>query len=318
MTATLTDRYIAATVRSLPPQLQSEVRDELRASIADAIEARTAHGEPVEQAERDVLTDLGDPGALAAGYADRPLHLIGPKYFLIWWRLLKLLLAIVPAVAFVGVAIGQAVAGGSVGDMIGQGIATTIGVIVHVAFWTTLVFVILERTGAESTARWDLDQLPQESHGGAGRGDLIGSLMALAIFAVVLLWDQFRGFVPTAEAPLPMLNPALWPWGIGAVIMLMAVEAAFAIAVYARGGWSPAFAWINTVLAVIFASLALTALVRGVLFNPAFVDGVFVDNGVDASALTVLAVLTGVGILAIGVWDAIDGWLKARRARLAG
>ena len=30
MTATLTDRYIAATVRRLPQQLQAEVRDELQ------------------------------------------------------------------------------------------------------------------------------------------------------------------------------------------------------------------------------------------------------------------------------------------------
>lgn len=48
---------------------------------------------------------------LAAGYVDRPLQLIGPRYFLTWWRLLKLLLAIVPAVAFVGVSVIFAVLG---------------------------------------------------------------------------------------------------------------------------------------------------------------------------------------------------------------
>src|SRR5690606_21615629 len=105
MTTTLTDRYIAATVRSLPPQLQAEVRDELRASIADAVDARTEQGEPLEAAGRAVLSELGDPSILAAGYADRPLHLIGPKYFLTWWRLLKVLVAIVPACAFGGVVI---------------------------------------------------------------------------------------------------------------------------------------------------------------------------------------------------------------------
>jgi hypothetical protein len=72
------------------------------------------------------------------------------------------------------------------------------------------------------------------------------------------------------------------------------------------------------VLAVVFVSLALTALGRGVLFNPEFVQVVFSDNGVDAEALTVLAVLTGVGIAAVGIGDAVDGWRKARRARLVG
>ena len=94
---TLTERYITATIRSLPATAQADVRAELEASIADAVEARVEQGEPREAAEHAVLTELGDPGVLAAGYADRPLHLIGPRYFLVWWRLLKLLLWIVPA-----------------------------------------------------------------------------------------------------------------------------------------------------------------------------------------------------------------------------
>lgn len=317
MTATLTDRYITATVRSLPAQLQGEVRDELQASIADAIDARTEQGEPIEHAERAVLTDLGDPGVLAAGYADRPLHLIGPRYFLTWWRLLKVLIAIVPACAFGGVAIAQALDGATVGSIIGEAIAVTLSVVVHLTFWTTLVFVILERTGADTGAKWSVDQLPEASHPGTGRGDLIASLVMLAVFAGALLWDQTRGFVP-GDAPIPLLNPDLWPWGIGAVIVLMVAEAALAIAVYARGTWTSALAWINTALAVGFVSLALTALGRGELFNPEFVDVILVDNGVDSDARIVLAVLTGIGIVGISVWDAIDGWMKARRARLGG
>ena len=62
-------------------------------------------------AERAVLTDLGDPDKLAAGYTDRPLHLIGPRYYLDWWRLLKLLLWIVLPCAAFGVALGQTLAG---------------------------------------------------------------------------------------------------------------------------------------------------------------------------------------------------------------
>ncbi|BDZ39390.1 permease prefix domain 1-containing protein [Microbacterium suwonense] len=318
MTTTLTDRYIAATVRSLPQQLQAEVRDELHASIADAIDARTAQGEPSEQAERDVLTDLGDPGALAAGYADRPLHLIGPTYFLTWWRLLKLLVAIVPACAFGGVAIAQALDGTNVGQIIGQGIGIALSVVVHIAFWTTLVFFVLDRTGADAVGKWTVDRLPEEPYQGTGRVDLIVSLLMLAIFAGLLLWDRFRGFVPTSDAPLPMLNPELWPWGMGALFVLLAAEALIAIAVYARGRWTPALAGINAAVAVCVMSLGLTALGRRALFNPEFVQTVFVGNGVDQDALIVLAVLTGIAIVGITVGDAVDGWRKARRAALAG
>lgn len=317
MTATLTDRYITATVRSLPVPLQTEVRDELRASIADAVDARTEHGEPHEHAERAVLTDLGDPAALAAGYADRPLHLIGPKYFLTWWRLLKILLAIVPACAFGGVAIAQALIGASIGEIIGEAIAVALSVIVHVSFWTTLVFFVLERTGADTGAKWSVDQLPEESHRGTGCADLIASLVMLALFAGLLLWDQLRGWVPSDSEPLSILNPELWPWGIAVLMVLLAAEAALALAVFARGRWTAAFAWVNTGIAVCVMSLGLTALGRGVLYNPRFVDEVFIANGVGGDAVTVLAVLSGVAIVGITVGDVIDGWRKAARARIA-
>ena len=108
MTTTLTQRYIAATVKSLSPAAQVDVRAELEASIADAIEGRVEQGEKREDAERAVLTELGDPAVLAAGYADRPLHLIGPRYYVTWWRLVKLLLMIVPVCVVGGVALSTA------------------------------------------------------------------------------------------------------------------------------------------------------------------------------------------------------------------
>lgn len=317
MTATLTDRYISATVRSLPPALQPEVRDELDASIADAIGARTEQGEAHEDAERSVLNELGDPGILAAGYADRPLHLIGPKYYLTWWRLLKLLWAIVPAVAFAGVAIGQAVAGAPVGPIIGESIAVAMSVAVHIAFWTTLVFFVLERTGADTGVRWSVDQLPEDQPNGVGRGDLIASLVMIGIFVGVLLWDHFIGFPAGIDEPVSIINPALWPWWMGALFVLLAAEAALAIVVYARGHWTNGFAIINAAIAVGVMSLGLTALGREALFSTEFVDALIV-NGVDADARAVLAVLTGVAIAGIAIWDAIDGFLRARRARIAG
>src|SRR5690606_15582817 len=65
MAATLTARYIDAVTRSLAPNAQEDVRVELEASIADAVEARLEQGESPDAAERGVLTELGDPAALA-------------------------------------------------------------------------------------------------------------------------------------------------------------------------------------------------------------------------------------------------------------
>ncbi len=314
-TATLTERYISATIRSLEPAVQDDVRAELEASIADAIEARLEQGETPSAAERSVLTELGDPGILAAGYADRPLHLIGPKYYLVWWRLLKLLLIIVPICAFGGVMLGQLIDGAPTGEIIGTAVVAALGSIVHVGFWVTLVFFVLERTGADTGVRWSVDQLPEPTQNGAGRADAIASIVFLVLGAGAVFWDAFVGFFPTEGAPIALLNPALWPWGITFLLALFVAEALLAVVVYAQRRWTIGTAVVNTALAVVFAAWSLTLLLHGALINPEFLSFVFTDNGVTDETMRILTVITGFALVAFPLWDIVDGWIKTARAR---
>ncbi|KAB1640574.1 permease prefix domain 1-containing protein [Gulosibacter chungangensis] len=326
MTSTLTDRYISAVVRSLPTDTQTDVQAELAASIADDIDARREQGQSQDEAEREVLTALGDPDALAAGYVDRPLHLIGPKYYLTWWRLLKLLWMIVPITALAGVAIGMALADQPVGEIIGSAISAGIGAFVHVGFWTTLVFFILERSGADTGVKWSVDALPEPQETGAGRGDLIASLVFLGVAAGALLWDRFVGFVFAANGSvdisegfgiqtdaIPVLNPELWPWVLGIALILIAIEAALAIMVYANRGWRRSFAVLNTVLAIVFAGGALYLLVTGQLINDTFFEFILRSTDTADDVGRILAILLGVTIAGIAIWDIVDGWRKALR-----
>lgn len=325
-TATLTERYIDATVRSLRPEAQDDVRAELEASIADAVEARLEQGESPDAAERAVLTELGDPGALAAGYADRPLYLIGPRYYLTWWRLLKLLLMIVPVCVLAAVALGQTISAAPVGEIISTAVVATGGTILHLCFWTTLVFVILERAGADTGVKWDADQLPEAREKGVGRSELIASLVFLGITVGALLWDRFRGFVQVEGDALPILNPQLWPWGILTLGLLIVAEAVFAVVLYRRRGWTAGLAVVNTVLAVAFLAWTVILLLRGELVNPEFLSHFVAAGGEgfaagDAEAadeggiFRILAVILGFGV-ALGVgWDIVDGWIKTARAR---
>lgn len=317
MAVSLTDRYIDAVTRSLRPTAQDDVRDELAGSISDAIDARLEQGEVREEAERAVLTELGDPAALAAGYADRPLQLIGPKYYLAWWRLLKLLLIIVPICAFGGVLLGQSLAGAPLGEVIGSSIATAISAIVHVAFWTTLVFAILERTDADTGIRWSLDQLPESREHGMKRSEMFVSVGYVVFLAGALFWDQLIGFVRHDGAALPVLNPGLWPWWILALIALIVAEGILAVVIYRVGRWTGALAVVNTALAVCFMSWALTLLGRDQLINPAFVEFAF-EGAVDGEVMRILAVLTAFCVVAFPVWDIIDGWVKTRRDARVG
>lgn len=328
MTLTLTDRYIDAAVRTLPTESQEDVRAELAAAIADNIEARTQQGDTHEHAERVVLTDLGDPDVLAASYAERPLQLIGPKYYLLWWRLLKLLLVIVPVTGAAGVAIAKLLTDAPIGDVIGSVLAVAVGAIVHVAFWTTLVFAILERTGADTGVRWSLDNLPEPRDTGAGRGDLIGSLVFIGLMAAALLWDRFIGFVFIADRGLDLeqglgaqtsamsvLNPELWPFWLSLILVLLGLEAALAVSIFARRGWNVAFASLNTVLAVAFAALFLTLLLAGKLLNPELVHYVLGRGDVTPETVRILAIVLGVAVVVVATLDIAGGWRKASRSR---
>lgn len=313
-TPTLTDRYVDAAMRTVPEAQRSDLAAELRGSIDDQIEARVAEGENPAAAERAVLTDLGDPDKLAAGYTDRPLWLVGPRYFLDWWRLLKLLLWIVPACAAFGVSLAMVLDGKSFGEIIGALVPLLLTVVVHIAFWTTLIFVILERTGHETmtSGPWTPDQLPEPRQKGVGLGDMITSLAFLVIMAGVVLWDLFVGFVPTAPG-LSFLDPGLWPWWIIGLFLVMALEAALAIVVYEVGRWTIGLAVANGILNLVIAVPALWLLFEGRLINPAYFPTIIPDSGDEVG--TIITVIIGFVIAGVAIWDTVDASLKAVRAR---
>ena len=316
MKTSLSERYITATINELPAEMHDDVRAELEASIADAIMARIEQGEVRKTAERAVLTELGDPSLLAANYADRPLHLIGPRYYLTWWRLLKRLLVIIPPIVFVIVAFAQVLAGGNIGDILAEAIVATISTILHVCFWVTLTFVIIERSGGDLGISWSVDNLPEPQDARRGKGDFIASLVFIGLMLAALIWDQTRAFIHIEGESVAVLNPELWPWAMISLFGLLVVEAIFALVLYTRGGWNFLMAAVNTLLSMAFFSWFITLLVRGELFSAEFTN-LWSDNGVHEDNLYTLAVIFGFGVAVIAIWDIIDGWVRATRANRA-
>lgn len=314
MDATLTARYIDAVIRTIPEAQRADVARELGGAIADQLDARIEAGEPADAAERGVLTELGDPDRLAAGYVDRPLHLIGPRYYLDWKRLLILLLWIVPACAAAGVALGQVLSGATIGGVIGAVVPAVISVIVNVCFWVTLVFFILERTGrgTPDPTAWTPDRLPEPRATGARLSDLIGIGVYLALLAGAIVWDLTLGLVYIDGAWTSFLNPALWPGWVAVLIALMLAEVAVTAVAYRRGRWTVGLAIVNTALAVVSAAVLLWLQASGLLVNPALYD-LALASGASDDLPQVLGVITAFVIVGVSVWDVIDGFLKARR-----
>jgi hypothetical protein len=316
-TATLTDRYVFAAARDLPEAQRAEFARELRERIADEVDARLAAGDDTSPAaaEEAVLRELGDPGALAAAYVDRPLQLIGPRYFLTWKRLLTLLYSIVLPITAAAVLLAQLLSGAEPGEIAAEVFGVVFALAVHLAFWVTLVFAILERSpGTKDVEQWTPDRLPEvRDEGRAGRlGDLIASLVFLTLFAVLIIWQQVSPpfFARPAEA-IPVLDPALWSFWLPYFLVLIVLEMLFAVAIYLRG-WNWPLAIANLVLNVAFTVPALWLLATGQLFNPDFLEAVGWPWGEASGVTTTVLVFVFVGI---AVWDVIDGVIKTVRRR---
>ena len=314
---TLTDRYVDAAMHTVPEKQRADLAAELQASIADQVDARVDSGEDAHAAEVAVLTELGDPDVLAAGYTGRVLHLIGPRYYLDWWRLLKLLLWIVPACTAFAIALGQVIQLAPIGSVVGPAVVGALGSVVQVCFWTTLVFVVLERLGRETmdAGPWTPDRLPAPRERGARFSDLVTSLVWLLLVAGAVLWDVFRGLAFANGTWMPVFDPALWPAWMIALFAVLAAFAVVSVLVYRRGGWSYALAAVHGILDVLLFGAIIWLLLEGRLLNPALVSAL--GEATSAEVPRILGVLLAVGLAIVGVWDALDAFRKARGSNRA-
>lgn len=319
-TATMTDRYVFAATRTVPERQRADLDRELRERIGDEVDARLASGEAGSRADAELaaLTELGDPERLAAGYLDRPLQLIGPRYYLDWLRLLKLLLAIVVPISTAAVLFARLIGGATAGEAITETLATGVSIVVNLTFWVTLVFAIVERAPGRGPKAdtWSTAQLPElPGPRQVSRVDLIASVAFLVLAIVLLVWQHFTVPYPGGETT-PILNPELWSFWLPYLIAVLVLEVAFWVLLYRNGHWNAWFAAANVALNAAFAIPIVWLASTGQLFNPALFEELGWPEGiVPGGVLTTIVVSASV---VIAVWDSIDGGIKAWRAQRGG
>ncbi|WP_295010526.1 permease prefix domain 1-containing protein [uncultured Microbacterium sp.] len=263
----LAERYVTAVARSVPAADRAEVSAELRASIADEVEGRIAAGEEPAAAEYAVIAELGDPIAYAASLSGRPLVLIGPRYYAAWLRLLRLLLIIVVPVTALIAGLVRAIGGGDVGAVIGSMIPAIITYGVHVAFWTTLVFAVLERVGStgDTVLDWTPDKLPRTVIPTARLSDLIGIAVMTVLLVGSVVWDRTIGW---GDQHVHVLAPGLWPWVMTAWFGLLAIGLVVEAIVAVRGRWSAPLAAVSIAASLVAMIGAIMLIWRGAVIAP--------------------------------------------------
>ncbi|MEU4568805.1 permease prefix domain 1-containing protein [Micromonospora sp. NPDC023956] len=311
----LTERYLAATLRSVPVARREEIATELRASIDDMIEARTADGRDTATAEREVLTELGDPAQLAARYADRRLYLIGPTHFLAWERVLKRWLSFLPATVGTIVGLIEAI-DGNAGGAIGEGVTSALWTAVQVTFWVTLVFAVLERTNVTpNLPEWTVDRLPEDREDRQiPLTDTGASIGWLVLVIAYLPWQHYRSFVSDGEGgDVPILDPALWSFWLPYLIAVLVACIGFEIVKYRVGRWTWPLVAGKVLLDLAFAVPLVWLLLTDRLINPDLVERLrWLGEGDN---LTTVATVVAVGTVLVILWDIVESVVKAYRSR---
>ena len=330
---TLIDLYVQEVTRRLPEHSRDDIALELRSTIEDML--------PDEYSEQDVkaaLSKLGDPAILASGYLDRPMHLIGPRFYDLYLQLLKMILPIAAAISIVSVIAERVVAyDGSeavlnvILDTLGHGIWKVVSAAIQLFFWVTIVFAILERTpnrktGAASSCfrPWKPDDLrniafiPIEK--AISKGEVFGSLLWTAIWATVYFNAvHLVGVYEKGPEGLVFVTPTFnqevllsyWPL----VVLVIALEAATAIYKWTAAQWTRRVALLNAVMHLVSSVIFVVVISDGQLFNPSFVS--YITDLFDMSDAS-KAGIYGLAVFLFVIFALIDAYQGFRKANGSG
>lgn len=306
----LTDRYVGATLRTIPEKQRDDIEAELRASIDDAVEARLEEGEDAEAAEREVLGALGDPDRLASGYTGRPGYLIGPDHFFVYRRLLAVLLVTVVPIVLAVTAVAQFISGSDIAEVFAQLVGVGISLIVHIVFWTTVVFYFIDRSDEDTGTEWSLSMLPSlPSAGSIKLSDTIASVVFLVITIAMIIVSRDISPITAADGSMvPIFDPAMWDFWFPFLIAMLAVEIVFEVVKYRVGFWTWGLASVNLAINALFAVPTVYLLATDQILNPEFFETV-------PEQLVSLDWVIIAFIVAISAFDVIYAFRKAYLAR---
>ncbi|WP_068778453.1 HAAS signaling domain-containing protein [Paenibacillus sp. GM2] len=289
----LIDIYIQEVTRRLPEKDRDDVSMELRSTIEDMLPDDYNEGDI-----KEALAKLGNPAVLANGYMDRPMHLIGPRYFEIYVSLLKMILPIAIVISIISTVAEHLInyGGGTelnlmidtVVNLIVRGIVGSFEVILQFFFWITVIFAIIERADVNKgsapvtprSKQWTPDDLKKLAYIPKKRSiskvDVFGSLLWTAIWTSLYFYaDHYVGVYLGSENGVQLQYPTFnqgvllqyWPL----VLILAGLEVALALYKYIAGQWTKGLAIFNMAVQLIDIIIMIVIILNPNLLNPGFI-----------------------------------------------
>ncbi|MBN9653508.1 hypothetical protein J0K78_04445 [Halobacillus sp. GSS1] len=327
------DVYLQEVERRLPEKNREDILLEIRSTIEDMLPEN-----PSEEDVKGVLQELGDPVKLAHGYSEKPMHLIGPRYYDTYISLIKMILPIaitISLITLVAENILGTVEEGNVITMIlaivGEGVWRVISVGMQVFFWITIIFALIERVdiGIEDEERrsprkiWTPADLKKVARAPRRRSisqwEVYGAFLWTAIWGTVYFHaDQLLGIYENQGEGLTFITPALnqdvllsyWP----GVVLVIGLEVALAHYKLLKREWSKGIMWFNTIQEGVSIGIFVWVITDEKLFASSFINYIsdlFQWNSAQfESGLTwrIAAIF-----VIFAVWNIIDGFIKYKR-----
>lgn len=287
----LIDRYIQEVIRRLPDKQRSDIALELESTIYDMLPEDYS-----EENVHEVLTTLGNPAILASEYNDKPMHLIGPKYYDVYISLLKMILPIVICVSLVAI-VATKFLSSIESDAILEILITTfsesiwvvINVFIQTFFWLTITFVIIDRADQVKDRSpvsmrfkpWTPKDLHHVVYVPKKKSiktvELFISLLWTAIWGTAYFYaDHLLGIYESSESGLRIVTPAFnqdvlmlfWPL----ILLLIGAEVALAIYKMIKKQWTRKLALFYTIKESASVIIFIIIINQSNLFTEKFLD----------------------------------------------
>lgn len=331
----LKERYIYAVTQKLAPSQRKDIAEELRGLIEDMLEERT-NGEPATESDlEEILTELGNPKELAQKYRGTSNFLIGPELFDSYMSVVKIVLSIVTIVigtVFVIQVIFNPVA---ILDHFIELIVSIVTGIPTALGWTTLGFALAERFSdlqakdLQIEGDWKPSDLPiiPNKKGKINRSEpilgiifytiaLIFFTFSMNYFGIWIFNDGFTGTIPFINEDANFLFLLFIIIVLGFGIFKDSLKLIY-------GRWNTMLVVFTFILNIISLIAVILIITQPDFWNPNFMQqmvqyNLLLDGSEAYEVVTTIWNQTTKWvpiILAIGlVWDAIDGYIKVRKA----
>lgn len=271
----LIDAYVARVGEDLPEKQRADIEAEISSVLQDMIDARAEaeNRAPDEEMVVAVLKEYGEPGKVAASYR-APRYLVGPRLFPAFLTVLKIVLAVLGAIALAGLVynltrIGTVPPGTMLTEAI-EALAKYLSSAITIFGNIVLIFAILEvalpRLGNEKK-EWDPRSLsgftPVDAiEPGGLAADIVFNLFAIVIFnfypdLVGISYKEGGSWVQTGTI-LTDAFFSLLPWLTAAWAAKIAID----VALLARRRWTSALRWLFAAVEV-FMMGVLAAMLFG-------------------------------------------------------